>query len=282
MNEIQKWADKAMYEAEPMQGGIKVYLLSATPDPLGAIAAMSKIYKGEVVRDLFQVSDIERKHFWAESQKTHLRAPHEAVDFHFLIEGVSRAFTHQMVRQRTAVFAQESLRFAVKKDLIDTAFPPSIVEESDESVIWDKALASIENAYSALIAMGVPAEDARGLLPHATPTRLHYKTNLRNLADHAGNRLCTQAQFEWRSVMFCIVEAIRNYRLLQDYDWQFETIAKSDLFRPVCYQMGKCPFNAEFDRDCTIRGRVEENKFEQIRDEEWLFDPAAARKGDGA
>ena len=33
---------------------------------------------------------------------------------------------------------------------------------------------------------GVPAEDARGLLPTNIATRLHYRTDLRNLVNTAG------------------------------------------------------------------------------------------------
>jgi flavin-dependent thymidylate synthase len=291
--ELQQWVDPAMFRSEPMpetEGGVspKVYLLSATPDPLGAIAAASKMYKGEVVRSLMDVTDEERRHFWIESQKTHLRAPHEYVDFHFMIEGVTRSFTHQLVRQRTAVYSQESLRFAVKEGFADEVpLPPSLIgldrEDTTDIQLWEETVETIEHAYERLVAGGMPAEDARGLLPHSITTRVHYKTNLLGLVHHAGNRLCTQAQFEWRFVFNEIVRAIREYDSYGTLwnKWQFEEIADSNLFRPVCYAQGKCPFNADFDRDCTIRPRVEEGKFDEIETSEWLLDPAAARRGVG-
>jgi flavin-dependent thymidylate synthase len=289
--EIQRWADPAMFSAEPMDGTTpKVFLISATPDPLGALAAACMMYEGKVCRDRSEISDEMRRHYWAESQKTHLRAPHEFIDFHFMIEGVTRAFTHQLVRQRTAVYAQESLRFAVKESLSqEVALPPSIREESEAETIWQDTIETIEDAYNVLInRLKIPAEDARGLLPMNVTTRVHYKTNLRNLVEHAGNRLCTQAQFEWRQVFNEIVRSIQSHtshpsaieaRLCDN--WQWDLIAASDLFRPVCYAQGKCPFNADFDRGCTIRPRVEEGKFNEIDPREWLLDPAAARKGVG-
>lgn len=281
--EVTKWADTAMYPSEPIEGdGPSVYLLSATPDPLGAIAAACMMYEGKVVRQIWRdVSNDRREHYWKQSQKTHLKAPLEYVDLHFMIEGVTRSFTHQLVRQRTAVYAQESLRFAVKESVAaEVRLPPSINIGTIEGGVWVAAVEDLEKAYQYLIANGVPAEDARGLLPHNVTTRLHYKTNLRNLLDHVGNRLCTQAQFEWRYVIAEMRKAIREYSPLNcfEYNWQFKKIAESELFKPVCYQMGKCPFNADFDRGCTIRGRVEEGKFDEIRDEEWLLDPAAARR----
>lgn len=293
--DIQRWADPAMYSAEPVEG-LSVKLLAATPDPLGSIAAASNIYTGKVIRDKRELTDIERCDFFEDIQKTHLQAPLEYVDLHFLLEGVTRSFTHQLVRQRTAVYAQESMRFAVKEDLVKEAVkPPSLVDEGESSVfeskedqrdackVWDDTIEAIDQAYKVLVNMGVPAEDARGLMPHATPTRVHYKTNLRGLVDHAGNRLCTQAQFEWREVFTLMIKAIYNYSTpppdyAKDDGWQFMRMAESDLFRPVCFSMGKCPFTASFDRGCTIRGRVEEGKFNEINTNEWLLDPAAARR----
>jgi flavin-dependent thymidylate synthase len=316
--DVTKYVDKAMFSAEGMPDDAverpRVTLLSATPDPLGAVAAMSMMYEGEVVRDLRDVTDEQRVHYWGEIKKTHLKAPLEAIDLHFMVEGVTRAFTHQMVRQRTAVYAQESMRFAVKDEI--AARPgPLISGDGVSKKVWDGAIEAVWGAYQHLIANGVPAEEARGLLPHDTLTRLHYKTNLRNLVDHLGNRLCTQAQFEWRLVAADLRRAIRSHiafvpdpfsvrtereqfdtpiniltgevgtpgpvrKLVDDCigrstGWQFRLIADDDLFQPVCFAVGHCPFKAGFDRGCTIRDRVDAGKFDEIKPEEWLADPTA-------
>ncbi len=277
--EVVTWADGAMFRSEPMPEnavkGPKVYLINMTPDPLGAIAAMAKMYKGEVVRDLRDIPNYERYNFFQDILKTHLKAPFEAVTFHFLIEGVTRSFTHQMVRQRTAVYAQESLRFAVKENLDEeTPLPPSLAglpNDDPRVVLWRGAVNRVQDTYEALVGSGVPAEDARGLLPHSTTTRLHYVTNLRGLYEHLGNRLCTQAQFEWRQVATGIVDAIRNYdahtREFSDDSWQQSELA--DLFRPICYMTGKCEFKASFDRACRIRNRVEANHEIGRHSSEW-------------
>jgi thymidylate synthase (FAD) len=294
-SDVSTFVDKAMYEAAPMDGtDIKVSLISATPDPLGAIAAACRMYEGKPTYDLGEVTDEERRNAWQQVQETHLKAPLEFVDLHFFIEGVTRAFTHQMVRQRTAVFAQESMRFAVKArgEGAPAARPgPMIASDRGSRQLWEHAMSEAWTRYEALIANGVPAEEARGVLPHDTLTRLNYKTNLRNLLDHAGNRLCTQAQFEWRVVFIGIVKAISEQdALVMGYNtdaasyqssapdgngWQWELIASSGVFKPVCFQLGHCPFNASFDRGCTIRPRVEQGKFDEIKPEEWLSDPTA-------
>src|SRR4051794_363901 len=118
-NDIVKWSDEAMFEAAPVKRDSRglvtpvVSLLSATPDPLGSVAAGFRMYAGKPTYSLADITDDERRQYWEESLRTHLKAPWEFIDLHFFIEGVTRSFTHQMVRQRTAVYAQESLRFAV-------------------------------------------------------------------------------------------------------------------------------------------------------------------------
>lgn len=334
--DVRKWGDEQQYEAAPMQANYnektgvlpKVTLLWMTPDPLGAIAAACRMYEGKPTYDLADITDDERRHYWDQAQATHLKAPLEYVQFHFFIEGVDRAFTHQMVRQRTAVFAQESMRFAVMGGgfLENTTLPPSLhgtpqspddwqpedMLPNDERLRWrlqwDDAIRHVERAYTALVEGGMPAEEARGLLPHAMATRLNYDTNLRNLLDHSGNRLCTQAQFHWRLVFAQLAQAIRNFPRTggasYEDSWQFEALAS--VFRPVCYELGKCPFQASFDRECSIRERVQTNAehgrssdqwhlpmyeetgtglgretrkvVDEILPQEWAMDPEAARR----
>jgi len=235
------------------------------------------MYEGRVVRSLTDLSDADRRRYWEEVQKTHLKAPLEAVDLMFLLEGVTRAFTHQLVRQRTAVYAQESLRFAVKEELV--ARPgPGIAADGAASEAWSAAMEMAWAGYQTLLDMGVPAEDARGVLPHDTLTRVIWKTNLRNLAEHAGNRLCTQAQFEWRTVLAGVVECVRGFGWQESggwCGWQGPVIADSGLFLPVCFGLGCCPFTASFDRGCTIRERVDAGLFGEIDRSEWMLDPTA-------
>lgn len=307
--EIIRYADAAMYDAQPMQveEGARVtprvFLLSATPDPLGNIAADMRMYRGDPVYDLNEIDDDQRRWAWEEVMKTHLNTPLEGVTLKFMIEAVTRSFTHQMVRQRVgAYYVQESLRFAVKRGIAkECALPPSIIDFSsyageplvrrDEDLLsiyslWQNAVQDISDAYERLIALGVPAEDARGLLPHCVTTRIIYTTNLRALFEHAGNRLCTQAQFEWRAVFMGMMQAIRNMRRVQrlsykgtvhDDGWQWELIAqpRPNSFTPICYRLGKCAFMSQLDRGCTIRERVNEGRFDEIDPAEWMADPTA-------
>lgn len=301
--EVARFADVAMYQAEPMVQGAtgvspRVTLISATPRPLQAMGAAVALYAGRVKRDVFDVSPNEAATALDDMTKTTLKAGLEFVDFHFFIEGVTRAFTHQLVRQRTAVYIQESMRFAVKDNAaIEVATPPSLQglkEDDPRFVVWRNEVIRIAETYSQMINGGVPAEDARGLLPTNITTRVHYKTSLRGLMEHAGLRLCTQAQFEWRQVWNEIVKAIFNYETpglgmdmhFQSDNGQFRQITK--LFQPICYRTGKCEFNASVDRYCRIRERVQAHAAKgesskvwvDISPAEWMLDPNAARSDD--
>lgn len=290
--EVQVWADPAMWLAEPMGDGKspirpKVYLLNMTPEPLLTLAAAAELYQGRVVRDRFTVSKETAMRWFLDMSRTKLAAPLEFINFHFLLEGVSRAFTHQLVRQRTAVYVQESMRFAVKEQAaFEVVMPPFIAglsEDDPRRKLWHDHVGDMGERYVSMVNAGVPAEDARGILPTNISTRVHYATNLRNLADHAGNRLCTQAQFEWRLVWAEIIKEIRVQGIRYGEQWEIDAICS--LFRPVCFQTGRCGFDSSADRTCKIRPRVKEHEFEgeppenwrDIADWEWLADPTAAR-----
>lgn len=312
---VQKWADKAMYSAAPIDAtkGPQVQLLSCNNDPLGTIAAAALMYEGKHVGNLAEITDDQRRYYLDQVQRSVLEAPLEFVNFHFHISGVTRGFTHQMVRQRTATYTQESTRFAVK-EVVPVGLPPSLegtvsweewwdkcggelfpvlisqLNASQKQLInkhaeeqaskeqiwrreWDWTVDKISLQYNALVDAGMPAEDARGLLPTNLLTRINYNTSMRGLKEHAGVRLCTQAQFEWRVVWTHMLEAIREYGKDQMYrkpgspvvtalhgsevassQWQFDALAS--VFKPICYYKGKCQFMSDVDRHCTIRDRV--------------------------
>lgn len=344
--QVQRWADAAMYRSDDMptdeSGRVRptVHLLNATPDPFGSLAALNGMYVGRVRRSLAEVTDAERREAWEEVRKNVLgNGPLESIQFHFFVEGVTRSFTHQAVRSRAAFFAQESLRFAVTDGQAwreRVAYPPSLAAEPAELVedhqgnyqyrtpeqqtyavmrdTWDDAVIVVQQAYQRLIDAGFPAEDIRGLMPHAMTTRYHWIVDLRTLLAEAGKRLCTQAQFEWRAVFAEVVRALRERgkhgtTLAVDDPappsdgWQFQEIAAA--LQPLCYQEGHCGFMSKFDRGCTIRSRVEafaqagipSNGWQSggwvnaalpgrpsllpIRPAEWLTDPNAARVSPG-
>jgi flavin-dependent thymidylate synthase len=286
--EVMHYADEAMYQAQPVPLEPKVDVVDMTFNPLKVMAAPWLGYRGRFVLP-HEVTDEEAMAFAADALKSKIAAPLEWCQIALLIRGVSRDFTHQIVRQRTATFVQESMRFAVKDNTVaEIPVPWSIAHYgSGNQDMYDRWLAHVaatDEFYGYMIANGIPAEDARKALLIGTTTQLHYRTNLRDLIHHAGLRLCSQAQAEWKTVWKEIIKAIIHYGPPQDY-WQQREIVK--LFRPVCYATGKCEFMGEADRWCVIRDRVEAHHKAGDRPEVWLdinphecLHPEAARTQD--
>lgn len=289
--ELTNYVDKAMFSAQPISEQAMerpvVHLLSATPDPLGSLAAACLIYEGKAIHNLVEVTDEQRRFYFDDIWNTTLQAPLEDIDFHFVVEGLTRASWDQMVRQRTANFGGESLRFSVKLPLAGVVRPGPSINTNKRRNTHLTAVKAIEEAYSALIADGVPAEDARGLIPLNVLVQGHWKTNLRNLATEIGKRTCTQAQWEWRMILLSMRQAIRDFpgyivplgtgNGSMRTAWQFEYIAGyQKLWEPICFKTGKCMFKAKADRGCTIRERVEHGEFEHINPMEYMLDPTAA------
>lgn len=273
--EVRRWADEAMYSTAPMAepGELvkpKVTVVNMTQNPLRVMAAACQGYRGDFVSDPSEVPIAMAQQWLADMQKTTLNAGLEFIDIHLMYEGVSRAFMDQATRQRTAVFVCESLRFSVKEFVsTEVVMPPSIEalpEDAPARKIWMDTVSRIDWAYMNLVNSGIPAEDARGLIPLNIAVRFHHKTNLRNLVDHAGMRLCSQAQYEWKLVWTEIIKAITAYGP-ESERWQQRAIAS--IFKPVCYHTGKCEFMAATDRHCIIRDRVEAHHQNGDRPETW-------------
>lgn len=135
---------------------------------------------------------------------------HSILEFgwvHFKIEGVSRAMTHQLVRHRLFSYAQRSQRY-VKEDNFGYVTPPSIANKDTN---YDYYMKQIQGWYDDLIKAGVPAEDARFILPNACETTIDMAGNMRNVVNFAGERCCARSQWEIQTVARlikkCITEA---------------------------------------------------------------------------
>jgi len=147
-----------------------------------------------------------------------ISGPLEFVDYIIMIEDVTRAFTHQLVRHRVGTsFAQQSMRAVNMQDF--ECLATGLCIDND---IFNKAVDGIKETYSELISSGVKEEDARGILPTNVLTNILMKVNLRSLATMMEQRLCNRAQKEFRDVMIEIknqVQALHPWAepLLQCY-----------------------------------------------------------------
>lgn len=128
-----------------------------------------------------------------------IRSSHEFVDYTWEITGVTRAFTHQFVRSRHLSFAQQAQRVA-NMERFETLLPSS-VKNANLTKDWGALMEDIAAFYKRMRAAGVPAQDARGVLPTNVLTNIIAKANLRAFSDLVGKRLNARAQDEYSSVV---------------------------------------------------------------------------------
>jgi thymidylate synthase ThyX len=117
----------------------------------------------------------------------------EFCHYTFLIEGVTRAFTHQLVRTRTASFAQQTMR-VLNVGGWDYKKGPTIQDSS-----YDDCMVDIAEAYDRIIESGAKVEDARGILPTNILTNIVMGINLRTLAEMVRKRSSPRVQGEYRA-----------------------------------------------------------------------------------
>lgn len=136
----------------------------------------------------------------------------EFLHYTFLIEGVSRAFTHQLVRTRTASYAQQAMR-VVDMGGFDYLTPEDLPGGWPAKVYHD-TMALVANNYSNMIKNGSPAQAARGILPTNILTNIMMSANLRTVVETARKRSSGRVQGEYREFvekMQGAVEAIHPF-----------------------------------------------------------------------
>lgn len=141
----------------------------------------------------------------------------------FLITGVSRSFTHELIRHRHLSYSQLSQRYV---DESESAFvePDVIAGDPGLDAIWRRAVNEARAAYDGLVAglekhfTDVPdrtlrrklaRQAARSVLPNATETKIFVTGNARALRHFVELRGSEHADVEIRKV------AVAMLRLLQ-------------------------------------------------------------------
>jgi flavin-dependent thymidylate synthase len=186
---------------------------------------------------------------WSEERRTEhlaymrdtIKSSWEFVDYVFQIEGVTRVFTHQLVRTRSGSYAQQSQRITDVSDL-DVQMPES-VQAADAWVgaRWEIEVDRIREAYKNFVAYGIPMQDARGLMPANTETSITAKFTLRGLHEMAKLRLCTRTQGEYQ-------EVFREMRrlVIEEHPWAEQFI------NVHCASEGTCAFPRYGKVECPV------------------------------
>jgi len=190
---------------------VKVVLLNHTPEPEKTVAMAARLcYSGSTIRELEdRVSAISIEKFLGKILKMGHLSVLEHASFTFGIEGISRATSHQLVRHRLASYSQQSQRY-VAASTPEFTVPPSIEKDGARNKKFVSAVKKIYREYAKLLEEGIPAEDARYLLPNAAHTKIIVTMNARELIHFFNLRCCERAQWEIRDMATDMLRAAKN------------------------------------------------------------------------
>jgi thymidylate synthase (FAD) len=186
-----------------------VKLIDVAADPLEKLyGAYRTCYSSDTPAQIWEkirgekISKDKIRDFIRERLKTGHASPLEQVVFWFAISGVSRSLSHQLVRHRIGIsFEQQSQRYVrFKEEKLEFIVPESwrragLAEE------FDRLAAQVSATYTKALAAGIPAEDARFVLPNAAPTNFQIMVNFAEMLHIADVRLCVRAQWEIRKMV---------------------------------------------------------------------------------
>lgn len=146
--------------------------------------------------------------------------------WNFIVTGVSRSLTHELIRHRAGFgYSQLSQRY-VDESEADYVEPPSIAEDPELHAIWLEAIAQSQAAYCKLVD-GLAAkfssveqatlrrklarQAARSVLPNACETKIFVTANARALRHFIELRGDEHADIEIRAL------AVQMLRILQEH-----------------------------------------------------------------
>ena len=160
----------------------------------GVLIALAAIRECYSYKTALEVIETESKKYLGDGQKEQFRlfnhiiksghtSTMEHTHFTFAVEGVSRALLAQLTRHRHLSFSVQSQRYnKFSSDSRSGGFDyvvPNTVETYAQVVTFNESMKAIQGMYDALIACGLPQEDARAVLPNAACVNLVVSGNLR-------------------------------------------------------------------------------------------------------
>lgn len=224
-----------------METHLNVILVSYNPDPEKTISAAARLCysPADAEEILSKVGANDQDDFLDKLTAVGHLSPVEHASFTFIVEGISRACSHQLVRHRLASYSQQSQRY-VSEEEFDYLIPPSIREDEELKALFEQTMEDIQQSYTFIAEKLVQKnystesarEDARFVLPNATETKIMVTMNARELIHFFSQRLCNRAQWEIRAMALAMLKLVKP-------------IAPT-IFRnagPPCVK-GKCPEGA--------------------------------------
>ena len=142
----------------------------------------------------------------------------------FLVSGVSRSFTHELIRHRHFSYSQLSQRYVDESDS-EFVEPDAIAADPELHAVWSEAVNVTRAAYDRLVAglqqrfTDVPdrtlrrklaRQAARSVLPNATETKIFITGNARALRHFIELRGSEHADVEIRKVAVALLELLQR------------------------------------------------------------------------
>jgi len=115
----------------------------------------------------------------------------------FEIGGISRACSHQLVRHRVNSPSQESQRYVAAVNW-KPVIPPTIQADLESLSDFNWLMDKIKWTYKQMCKRGIPKQDARYVLPNATPTRIVVTATYEHWRLFLAQRMPIVAQWEIR------------------------------------------------------------------------------------
>ncbi len=217
---------------------MNVKLIGFTPNPEKLPALAAKLTHSKTKPDkLDKTSDKELKAILKHVMNLGHNSVIEHTNFTFAISDVSRSLTHQLVRHRIASYAQQSQRY-VNLNEPNFVTPPKIEKNKKMKKAYDETMKYIWEEYNKLINLGIPAEDARFILPNGACTNIIVTMNARSLLNFFDLRCCQHAQWEIRQLANIMLREVKKVAPI--------------IFKnagPACKRKGICPENK---KDCPL------------------------------
>jgi len=140
-----------------------------------------------------------------------LKSGHTSVLEHasatFRVTEISRALSHQLVRHRIASYSQRSQRYV--RETKPEFVKPSSINTAEREEAFGDAMRDAWHHYHTLLMLGVPAEDARFVLPNACHTSIVVTMNFRALRNFFSLRCSPHAQWEIRGMAFRMLALVK-------------------------------------------------------------------------
>lgn len=187
----------------------------------------------------------------------------ENIDFVFMIYDDPIAHREQMVRHRIGVnygdnfgvdiipdqqkssFWSQSMRIMDYSKFVDDQLfftPESVIETNGADEVYAKTMLDIQDGYKKLVELGVPFEDARGLLPLHSTMDISWKINMTALMKIVGKRSCWILQYGlWGNIINSMISELCE---------KIHPVFR-EIVLPPCFansQFSECKFKHENER----------------------------------